>query len=260
MSRNTKQLIYGFSYVIIVGLILFLILAPKFTPAPSCFDNIQNQGETGVDCGGPCIPCYLKNAKPLGMQGTPQIFKTADLGKAFAVVNFVNANVDLGLQSFPYSVSFSDESGNSVGIVDGSSGVMPGESKYVVVEYDGASDVIGKISNAEVRLLGGESWTRSSDFLVPSLSLPTGPSLSTTTNAIQVSGIVQNGSAFSVPSVDVVAFILDKYGNPIFAGHTTLNSLASFATSSFSVYFPTSIFAGTDLAAVKTQVFLSPGE
>lgn len=24
-------------------------------PAPTCFDGIQNQGETGVDCGGPCI-------------------------------------------------------------------------------------------------------------------------------------------------------------------------------------------------------------
>jgi hypothetical protein len=24
---------------------------------PSCFDNIQNQNETGIDCGGPCLPC-----------------------------------------------------------------------------------------------------------------------------------------------------------------------------------------------------------
>ena len=26
-------------------------------PAPTCTDGIQNQGETGVDCGGPCPPC-----------------------------------------------------------------------------------------------------------------------------------------------------------------------------------------------------------
>jgi hypothetical protein len=24
---------------------------------PTCSDGIQNQGETGVDCGGPCAPC-----------------------------------------------------------------------------------------------------------------------------------------------------------------------------------------------------------
>lgn len=26
-------------------------------PSPTCFDGIQNQGEKGVDCGGPCVPC-----------------------------------------------------------------------------------------------------------------------------------------------------------------------------------------------------------
>jgi len=26
-------------------------------PAPTCSDGIQNQGETGIDCGGPCAPC-----------------------------------------------------------------------------------------------------------------------------------------------------------------------------------------------------------
>lgn len=26
-------------------------------PVPSCTDGIQNQGETGIDCGGPCSPC-----------------------------------------------------------------------------------------------------------------------------------------------------------------------------------------------------------
>ena len=26
-------------------------------PAPSCGDGIQNQGETGIDCGGPCAAC-----------------------------------------------------------------------------------------------------------------------------------------------------------------------------------------------------------
>ncbi|MDI3543768.1 MAG: hypothetical protein PWQ28_49 [Candidatus Woesearchaeota archaeon] len=27
------------------------------SPCPSCFDGIQNQGEEGIDCGGPCSPC-----------------------------------------------------------------------------------------------------------------------------------------------------------------------------------------------------------
>ncbi|MBW3018889.1 hypothetical protein KY329_01760 [Candidatus Woesearchaeota archaeon] len=30
--------------------------APK---RASCYDGVQNQGETGIDCGGPCQPCYV---------------------------------------------------------------------------------------------------------------------------------------------------------------------------------------------------------
>ena len=26
-------------------------------PAPTCYDGIQNQGESGIDCGGPCTAC-----------------------------------------------------------------------------------------------------------------------------------------------------------------------------------------------------------
>ncbi len=29
-------------------------------PYPDCFDNMQNQGEQGVDCGGPCNQCESK--------------------------------------------------------------------------------------------------------------------------------------------------------------------------------------------------------
>jgi hypothetical protein len=27
------------------------------SPAPTCSDGIKNQGESGIDCGGPCPPC-----------------------------------------------------------------------------------------------------------------------------------------------------------------------------------------------------------
>ena len=30
---------------------------------PTCDDDIQNQGETGVDCGGPCTVCQRMRNK-----------------------------------------------------------------------------------------------------------------------------------------------------------------------------------------------------
>ncbi len=38
-----------------------IVLATKTIILPSCADNIQNQGETGVDCGGPCAACKIIN-------------------------------------------------------------------------------------------------------------------------------------------------------------------------------------------------------
>ncbi|MDQ3017295.1 MAG: GEVED domain-containing protein [Bacteroidota bacterium] len=35
-------------------------------PCPTCNDGIQNQGETGVDCGGPCSPCPPPPPPPPG--------------------------------------------------------------------------------------------------------------------------------------------------------------------------------------------------
>ncbi|MBN1644438.1 hypothetical protein JW851_00160 [Candidatus Woesearchaeota archaeon] len=33
---------------------------PPAKPVASCFDGIQNQGEEGIDCGGPCAPCRVE--------------------------------------------------------------------------------------------------------------------------------------------------------------------------------------------------------
>lgn len=63
-----------FSWRIRRQFLVFLIIALPFAaigfyfvknvlPQASCFDNRQNQGELGVDCGGPCIPCELKTPK-----------------------------------------------------------------------------------------------------------------------------------------------------------------------------------------------------
>ena len=29
-------------------------------PCPTCNDGVQNQGESGIDCGGPCTTCGKK--------------------------------------------------------------------------------------------------------------------------------------------------------------------------------------------------------
>ncbi len=256
MSRTAKQFLFGLLYVIVLGFILFLIFAPKLIPAPSCSDGIQNGGETGVDCGGPCVPCYLKEARPLEVSGNPSLFKDALLGKVFAAIDVMNQNQDLGMHSFSYQVQFFDDAKNLVGAVDGYDNIFPGESKYLVAEYDGSSYDVGRITSAAWSVTGTASWAKAVDFIVPSLSVSTGPTLSSSTNQIALTGTLANGSPVNISAVKVVGFVLDKYGDPLFVGSTVVNDVGSFGNSGFSIIFPSEVFSGADLTGAKPEVYL----
>ena len=52
--------LYHFS-VQITKLIPFLKFGGIIILEKKCFDGVQNQGETGVDCGGLCEPCGKSN-------------------------------------------------------------------------------------------------------------------------------------------------------------------------------------------------------
>lgn len=67
-------------------LALFLISCDKTEnqPEPTCFDGIMNNGELGVDCGGPCAPCSTLT--------TPVFF--AVFNGEFT--NFTNVNLQYG--------------------------------------------------------------------------------------------------------------------------------------------------------------------
>jgi len=62
--RVRRQLIVlGAIGSIVMGISTLVVV--RNLPEPTCFDQKQNQGEFGVDCGGPCSPCELQRPKPV---------------------------------------------------------------------------------------------------------------------------------------------------------------------------------------------------
>jgi hypothetical protein len=55
-----------FFFLAMLGLAVCLAMCSKknnddnANPTPTCSDGIQNQGETGIDCGGPCTACQTQ--------------------------------------------------------------------------------------------------------------------------------------------------------------------------------------------------------
>lgn len=95
--------------IIAAGVIPIVWFGVRFIPSPTCFDNRQNSGEVGVDCGGSCIPCELKNPKPLSVFWTRIANAGGDLYDAAALVE--NQNQALASGNVQYEFSLFDDLG-----------------------------------------------------------------------------------------------------------------------------------------------------
>ena len=90
--------------IIIVGIvllfILFIILYKAFDKAPTCFDNLQNGTETGIDCGGNCQLVCKDEVRDI-VVWWERPFKVAN-GVYNTVAYFENQNLESGIQELTY--------------------------------------------------------------------------------------------------------------------------------------------------------------
>ncbi|MFA6193929.1 MAG: hypothetical protein WC726_03665, partial [Parcubacteria group bacterium] len=121
--------------IIFVYLVIFGLIGTGFyylsRTAPTCTDKIQNQKETGTDCGGPCAACQeMPNAENLKV--IEKAIVPGEAGKYDALVRITNPNSRLGAAKFDYSFNFLDGSGKIVAKSIGTNFILPGQTKYVL--------------------------------------------------------------------------------------------------------------------------------
>ena len=129
-KRLRKQIIIALVFFALLGSVgtgIYLALRP---PA-SCFDNRKNQGETGLDCGGPCVPCNLKENPPLLVKQTPLLLKSSN-NKINVLIQFSNLDSEWGAQEFTYHLIFTGSNGETQQL-DYSDFILPHEVKTVVL-------------------------------------------------------------------------------------------------------------------------------
>ncbi|MGC8651387.1 MAG: peptidoglycan-binding domain-containing protein [Minisyncoccia bacterium] len=129
-KRTRKQIIIAlvfFTLFTLVGGGIYLITKPT----PTCFDNKQNGKETGVDCGGSCIPCDLKNNPPLTLQKSPLFFVTSNQ-KIDILLTLINTNTTWGAKSFSYTLTLQGAKGETQNLTF-SDFINPQEIKNIVL-------------------------------------------------------------------------------------------------------------------------------
>lgn len=248
MDRRSKQILYGsvFALVFVGALSAFYFFALR--PVPSCVDNIRNQNEEGIDCGGSCAEMCQAAIRPIELAGSPQVF-FIDSEHSSVLVKIQNPNDHASARSFSYAFELRDGSGNTLETVRGQSFVAASEVKYIFVPRVSVSaNVIREV----VPVLGAPEWLPADQFIKPKL-LVQNYDARIVGREIHIEGTLVNKDSRVLSRIDIIGVFHSHLGPAAGASGTKIDRLGVSESRAFTVIYPN--FEGADLQA--TEVFVS---
>jgi hypothetical protein len=230
-----KKFVYGVFYLAVFGLVIFGIYAKNTVVVPTCTDGIMNQNETGIDCGGSCISCAVKNLKEL-KGGSVSIFGLED-GRSVFLGTIVNPNEDYVASDISYEFVVFDTTGYPVERILGTDTIFPLEKRYV---FSASADTNAQyIGSVKIEIASSSvKWDTFYDTLKPDVHTISGPNFSDEERSLRISGAIKNESSFSAYETKVIALLFDKYDDVLFASQWTTSDIPGFSTKDFSILIP----------------------
>lgn len=245
-----KRILISIVFVIIFALtcvVAYLVI----TPAATCTDGKKNQAEKGVDCGGTCTPCKdVTQGQDLSVSETAVVFggnKTYD-----AVAKIVNMNDSVGASSFKYIFKLKDSNGNIVASSEGTSFILPADSKYVAdlgIQIEG--DVIPR--SAEL-IISDVVWEKLGDIGKPQIGVygksfgktPTG-------NGNEADGMIRNESGYDLNKIFIIVILRSEEGKIVGINKTEKDYVRTKVEMDFRLTWPYQFSAPVQKMEVDTQ-------
>lgn len=221
-------------------------IATKFLPSPTCFDNRKNQMELGVDCGGPCEPCELRNPKSISVfwahlgRAAPQAFD--------AVALVENPNEALSSASLRYQFLFFDDQGQ-IGQKEGSAFIFPQERVYIVEPHVVLSREPVRV---EFRITGVDWQVEQSiplTLIVQDRQYRVRETPAGRKSAVEAT--VANASAFDFRRMETAVLVLDREGNVMGANRVVNENIRAGGATEVMALWPTELSG--EFASVEIQ-------
>ncbi len=222
------------------GVILFfavIIITPIIhyfsTIKPTCFDGKQNQGETAVDEGGPCLKLDSARLSPWATLWA-RSFKVRD-GSYTAIAYIENPNSNAGVALAHYHFGLYDSKNILVADRDGTTFIMPGGITPVLVAGIDTGNRVAVHTYFDITddtLL----WKRMTN--PASVIHINNQQISDTNTAPRITARVENTSFARLPGASFVAVAFDPYGNAIAASGTALPDLAPSVVQQITFTWP----------------------
>lgn len=226
----------------VAAAVLAVIILAAVYDAPSCRDATQNQGEEGIDCGGPCATLCNALLEPPTVRYTQALPRSKSQIDIIASVE--NKNPDAAAKGIPYTVTLYGSDLVLLRELRGTLDLPPGATVPVYVPGVG----IGGHTVANAFLTIDETsvvWYR----LTAGVPLPTvtASAIGGDTSAPRITATLANGSASALNNVRAVAIVRGAEGRVIAAASTLVPSIPAFGEAE-AVFVWTVPFAAVPLS------------
>ena len=253
--RLVKQLLYGAFYLLVIAVIFLIIYFLFLKPAPTCSDGRRNQGEKGIDCGGPCPPCELIQLKPLAVNWVKSF--PARENEISLLAEVANFNLNFGARIFSYQFRVIGPFGALLETIDGESFIYPGEQKYLI-------EAAVKISSQDVSRV--ELTIKKEDLVWQSKEELVKPRLSTRSvkteianQEVKVKGLIKNEDPLLISKVKIMAVLYDRQNKVLNASFTTITDLKGLTEEFFNIGLPKGEWLEQlDVNQTETKIFIEP--
>lgn len=250
--RIFKQIIIALIFIVFLGGVVFAGYW-LFRPSASCGDKIRNQGEEGIDCGGPCPACELAEIKEIEVMKIEAV--SAEAGFYDIVVQIKNPNQNYGSGMLPYHFELFGGQNNLIGVLSGESFILPNQTKYIVRLKVGVSAPLNRVKIT----FGDIKWQKLDGYQTPQLVVQQKEyrSLSEEPVYAEVRAILANKTNFDFDKIDIDILLFDASRRIIGLNATEIRSLLAgqerdFVASWFSPIAGEVAFVETE---AETNIF-----
>jgi hypothetical protein len=209
-------------FLLFVGVIILLSIYPIyktfFSAAPTCFDGKQNQGEVGVDCGGPCTLVCSQQVTPVNIIWG-NFFKVQD-GIYDIAALIENQNTGAGVKHLAYTLRLFDGSNQLIAERSGVSFLNPNERTLL---FEPNVEVLNQVPARVEVDLGTPEWTVAKDTK-PSLVVKN-KVLSNTDTEPRLTVTLENDDNTPLQNIEARALVYDAQRNIIAVSSTFVDGL-----------------------------------
>ncbi len=248
--RSQKKLVFGAIYGVLFLCVVYLLYLP-FKPPETCTDGKKNQNETGIDCGGVCGACVVEPIlENIQVVETAWVF--AGKGNEYDIVGKIsNPNNDYGASSVPYTFRILDASGGVLAEYQGTSFILPKETKYIV---ETGLALPSKPSRVEM-VLKDVAWEKFAGYKErPALDVYNRSFERTSgINFGVAKGLVVNNSPFDFTNIGIVVVLRDGNGKVVALHKTDTQTLRSGQQRDFTLPWPDPFQGDVEKVEVQTD-------